>query len=304
MKQENQTSADSKKPNEDANALTQKKEKDSLLSRIYNYDDRHGGKLLKFTARNIFKLMEWLYALAYVPFIRKKIDALDPDKSDMSWIPINQNIEGADGIALPEEIIHRLIDKSNYRVSIDFCACRKVYDCKSYPEEIGCLFMGESAKKISKNICRELSIDEAKAHVRKALDAGLVPIIGEAQADHELLRIPAEHKLLTTCFCCECCCLSRFFKRGPHEVIHGIMEPVEGLSIEITDDCVGCGACVSKCFVEALKVEDGKVVMNEYCTLCGRCAGACPENAIKLKLDNPNAVDDVVNRVLSRVNLT
>lgn len=278
--------------------------KEPLLNRIYRFDSRHGSKMLKFTAKSVFKIFEYLYALAYIPFIQKRIPALDPEQSDMSWIPINKNIEGAEGIALPEEVVDRLIDLSNYRVVIDFCACRKVYTCKNYPEEIGCIFMGESAKKISKNISREVTREEAKGHLRRAIAAGLVPIVGEARADHDLLRIPPNGTLLTCCFCCECCCLSRFFKRGPADVIHGIMEPVEGLSIEITEDCVGCGACVKKCFVEAIEIKEGRAVMSEYCTLCGRCAGVCPENAIKLKLNNPNAVDDVIKRITGRIDLS
>ncbi len=281
-----------------------KKKIHTILDKIYKYDVEHGEKLLKFTAKSVFKIFEYLYAMAYIPRIRDKISALDPDKSDMSWIPINENIKGAEGIALPVEIIDRFIELSNCRVIIDFCACRKVYSCKNYPEKIGCLFMGESAKKISKAIGHEVTKDEAKAHLRKAIEAGLIPIVGEAEADHAILRIPREGKFLTTCFCCECCCLSRFFARGPHEVVQGIMEPVEGLSIEVTDECNGCGICESKCFTKGIKVKDGRAVMNEYCTLCGRCAGACPSNAIELKLDNPNAVDDVVNRILTRIDLS
>ncbi len=291
--------------NNDIISNSGKNEKDSIATKIYKWDSRHGNKLLKGTAKSIFKIFEYLYALAYMPFIQKRIPALDPEQSDMSWIPINKNIQGSDGIALPEEIIDRLIDMSSYRVVIDFCACRKVYTCKHYPEEIGCLFMGDSARKISDKISHEVTKEEAKTHMRKAIAAGLVPIVGEAAADHQILRIPPEGTLLTCCFCCECCCLSRFFKRGPSEIIHGIMEPLEGLSIEIAEeDCIGCGECVKKCFIEALEVQDGKVKMNEYCTLCGRCAGVCPENAIKLKLDNPNAVDDVIKRITGRVNLT
>ncbi len=283
--------------------LIKRKVKD-VLERLYQYDAKNDEKITKGFAKSIFKFMEYLYALAYIPFIRKKINALDPEQSDMSWIPINENIEGADGIALPEEIINRLIDLSNYRVIIDWCACRKVYSCENYPEEIGCLFMGESAKMISPKICHEVSKDEAKEHTRKAIESGLVPLVGEARADHDLLRIPPEGKLLTACFCCECCCLSRFFARGPHEVIQGIMEPVEGLSIEVSDECIGCGECETKCFTKSISIKDDKAVMNEYCTLCGRCAGACPQNAIKVTLDNPNAVDDVVNRVLGRIDLS
>jgi UDP-glucose 4-epimerase len=254
--------------------------------------------------KNFFKSFEWLYALAYIPALRDRIPALDPNLSDVSTIPINKDIEGAEGIALPEEVLDRLIDVSNYRVILNACACRNIYGCETYPQDIGCIFMGESAKKIPKDYSREATREEAKAHVRKALAAGLVPIVGEARADHDLLRIPFEGTLLTNCFCCECCCLSRAFRRGPVETVDGIMHPVEGLSVEVTDACVGCGTCVKSCFIDAIQVRAGQAVIDDYCRVCGRCAAACPHDAIKLTLDNPHAVDDVVNRILAKVDLS
>ncbi len=265
----------------------------------YEFDRKHGGRMVK----NFFKSFEWLYALAYIPTLREKIPALDPNLSDISTIPINRDIEGAEGIALPEEVIDRLIDISNYRVVLDACACRTIYGCKTYPQDLGCIFMGESAKKIPKDYCREASVEEAKAHVRKTIEAGLVPIVGEARADHDLLRIPYEGTLLTMCFCCECCCLSRAFRLGPLEMVDGIMHPVKGLTVQVTEDCNGCGTCASTCFLKTIKVVNGRAIIHPYCRICGRCAGACPSNAIKLKLDNPNAVDDVVNRILAKVDL-
>lgn len=266
----------------------------------YEFDRRRGGRMVT----KFFKSFEWLYSLAYIPALRDRVPALDPNLSDVSTIPINKDIEGAEGIALPEEVLDRLIDISNYRVILDGCACRKIYGCKTYPQDLGCIFMGESAKRIPKDYSREASVDEAKAHVRKALAAGLVPIVGEARADYELLRIPYEGKLLTNCFCCECCCLARAFRRGPVNTVDGILHPVEGLSVEVTDACVGCGTCVTKCFISAIQVRAGRAVIDDYCRVCGRCAGACPHDAIKLKLDNPHAVDDVVNRILAKVDLS
>lgn len=266
----------------------------------YEFDRKRGGRMVK----NFFKSFEWLYALAYIPALRDRIPALDPNLSDVSTLPINKDIEGAEGIALPEEVLDRLIDISNFRVIIDQCACRAIYGCEDYPKDIGCIFMGESARKIPDDYRREASVEEAKAHVRKAFAAGLVPIVGEARADHDLLRIPPEGKLLTTCFCCECCCLSRAFRHGPVETVDGIMHGVEGLTVEVTDACVGCGTCVESCFIGAIQVRAGQAVIDDYCRVCGRCAGVCPVNAIKLKLDNPNAVDDVVNRILAKVDLS
>jgi len=270
------------------------------VNAAFKYDKKHGGLLVK----NFFKSFEYLWALAYVPILRDKISALDPNLSDMSTIPINEDIEGAEGMALPYEVMDRLIDISNYRVIFKSCPCRQIYECKSYPEDVGCIFMGESARRIPRGMCTPATTEEAKAHVRKAIDAGLVPIIGEARADHDLMRIPYEGTLLTACFCCECCCLSRGFRRGPLETVNGIMHPVKGLSVEVTDDCIGCGQCESTCFLKAIQVKEGRAIIDAYCRVCGRCAGACPQNAIKLKLDNPNAVEDVVDRILAKVDLS
>ncbi len=276
-----------------------------LVDALVKYDKDHDGQIFMGLARYAFKLVEYLFALAYIPVIRDKIPSLDPEESEMNWIPINKDIEGSEGIALPEEVLDRLIDIADYRVILTSCACRRVYNCEACPQDIGCLFMGESAKQISPSVCYEATAKEAKAHIRKAVKAGLVPVVGEARADHELLRIPSEGTLLTACFCCECCCLSRFMRRGPQQLLNGMMPPLKGLSIEITDDCIACGKCESICFLEAIKVMGDRAVINDYCRMCGRCAGACPKNAIKLKLDNyPDAVDDVVNRVLSRVTLS
>ena len=50
-----------------------------------------------------------------------------------------------------------------------------------------------------------------------------------------------------------------------------------------TDKCVGCGACVDACPVEAIKMDDGVAVIDEgACTECGLCVDECPNEAINL----------------------
>ncbi len=47
------------------------------------------------------------------------------------------------------------------------------------------------------------------------------------------------------------------------------------------DTCIGCGACVDVCPVNALSMEDGKAVCDEgACIDCGACIATCPVQAI------------------------
>lgn len=49
------------------------------------------------------------------------------------------------------------------------------------------------------------------------------------------------------------------------------------------ESCIGCGACVDTCPVEALFMDDEKAVCDEEkCVDCGACVDACPVEAISL----------------------
>ncbi|MBN1860687.1 MAG: 4Fe-4S binding protein [Candidatus Thermoplasmatota archaeon] len=49
------------------------------------------------------------------------------------------------------------------------------------------------------------------------------------------------------------------------------------------EKCTGCGACVTACPVEALKVVNEKVEVNEdTCIDCGTCVDECPVQALSL----------------------
>jgi len=161
--------------------------------------------------------------------------------------------------------------------------------------------MGDSAMQIPEKMRREVGVEEAKAHVKKAVEAGLIPITGKARIDNDIFMIPDEGKLLTVCLCCECCCITRFSRYGTQESLESIHHPVEGLSVEVTDACIGCGACVSSCYLNAIEMAGQKAEIGNLCRVCGRCAMHCPQDAIKLKLDNPNAIEDVVQRIESVV---
>ena len=51
----------------------------------------------------------------------------------------------------------------------------------------------------------------------------------------------------------------------------------------VEDWCEGCGECVKHCNYNALRLIDGRSVVDaNLCILCGYCAGYCPEFCIKI----------------------
>ncbi len=48
----------------------------------------------------------------------------------------------------------------------------------------------------------------------------------------------------------------------------------------ISDECVGCMACVDECPVAAISEKDGKAFIDkDACIECGACVGVCPVEA-------------------------
>ena len=46
--------------------------------------------------------------------------------------------------------------------------------------------------------------------------------------------------------------------------------------------CVGCGACVKICPVEAISLKDGKADINmDRCIRCGKCHDVCKQDAVR-----------------------
>ncbi len=88
-----------------------------------------------------------------------------------------------------------------------------------------------------------------------------------------------------------------FFRHAPYRQLDHVMTPVEGLEIEVTNDCEGCGTCVETCGFEAITIENGKAIHNDICRKCGRCERTCPNNAVKIILNNENAVEDITKRI-------
>ena len=246
------------------------------------------------------ELMKGFYKL---PMVNRWHPWVRADKTDMRWLPINEDIQMPSDTPMPLEVLDRIIEEASHRALFDFCGCRKAFHCKHYPTEVGCLMMGDSAIESKASVpFRDVSVEEAKAHARKAIEAGLVPIVGKARVDNYLFKIKDRKKLLTVCFCCECCCVTRLSALMPLKIIEPAQPHLESLVIEFDPEkCKGCGKCVKTCYIQAITMVDKKASIGEYCRACGRCAIQCPNGAIELKITDPEFVEKTLDRIRSYV---
>ncbi len=198
-----------------------------------------------------------------------------------SFIPVKVDVERPGSVALPGAAVERLIEESPFRFILDRCLCRSLEMCRHYPEDLGCLFLGEGAREIESSLGREATVEEALAHHRKALSLGLIPMVGKVRWDSIWLGVRKADQLLTICHCCDCCCYFKLYRHLPQEAAAGLQK-LEGLEVRVTDDCDGCGICVDRCFIKAMRVEAGKAAPGKECRGCGRCAAVCPKRAVKI----------------------
>lgn len=229
--------------------------------------------------------------------------AFNPQMVDMTFLPAAVNV-GSEGSPLPVAVIEELIRRSPHRIISKTCTCRDAHNCTQHSKEIGCIHIGAATAEESDELCTHATVEEAIAHLHKAVDDGLMPFIGHVFYDHLYWDVNFEKPFLTICFCCECCCTNfNSYRTGMllNEEAQGIFKKLDGLHVHIdANKCIGCGTCVEKCFNHALKIgEDGISVWDEArCKGCSSCAIHCPQKAISITIDDvQKAVDDLLKRL-------
>ena len=123
-------------------------------------------------------------------------------------IPINKVIQGTESIVLPQTLLTTLVEQASDCYILEECLCRQAEHCQTYPHELGCLFLGKGAARIHPSMGRKATRETALAHIQKAVQLGLVPLIVHTAFDAYMLGIPY-HQMLAICFCCDCCCTVR-----------------------------------------------------------------------------------------------
>ena len=246
-----------------------------------------------------------LAKLTHVPIVRWIVTRMVFDKNDLTYltkdkiveVQLNKEIEPLDNIAVPSKVVEHFIQESSYRFIMDFCICRESMQCENYPIDLGCLFMGEAARKIPSELGRSATKEEALAHVNRCREEGLVHLIGRDKLDETWLGVGSTIPLVTVCNCCECCCLWRM-RPYLNDTLSSTIKRMPGIEIKVNDNCTGCGICTEDvCFIDNIKIEDGVVVIGDDCVVCGRCAEKCPHDAIEIIIKDKDFINKTIERV-------
>jgi UDP-glucose 4-epimerase len=228
---------------------------------------------------------------------------MDARGTNFTYLPVYENVELSGSNALPVSIVEHFINEASHHFILDYCLCRKGNGCKEYDIGIGCIFVGEGAREISQEVGRRASSEEALEHHRRAVDTGLIPVVGKVKIDAIGLGVKNHSRLMTICHCCPCCCITAGVHHAPRDV-RDILVRLEGVEVKVSADCTGCGACVDACIFEQLTIEDGVAVVGDECKGCGRCAMACPDDAITITVDNPDYINQCIERIAAYVDVS
>lgn len=186
-------------------------------------------------------------------------------------IPVGQSIP-VEHAVMPYEVADKIV-RSHKRILVAPCICRRernmVGEGCNRPEE-SCLVFGGGADFYLKNgLGRMISQEEALRILAEADRAGLV------------LQPNNARRAGNICCCCGCCCgVLRTIRKHPRPA--DIVSSAFRVAVD-SESCDGCGVCLDRCQMEALRLEDGRVAADlGRCIGCGLCATTCPTGSLTL----------------------
>jgi ferredoxin len=174
-------------------------------------------------------------------------------------------------VVLDYERATHIIDTAT-RITVGICYCRHKMQhlgkaCQN-PQEV-CLTFNTAAESLAKHkIAREIGQKEAHRIIEECMELGLVQLGDNVQEGVNWI-----------CNCCSCCCdgLLSYRKLGYNTRI-----TTNYLSGQGRGECKGCGSCVERCPVDAIRLGEDKdgseyvSVDTDRCIGCGVCVRFCP----------------------------
>jgi Fe-S-cluster-containing hydrogenase component 2 len=250
------------------------------------------------------KMMSWPVAGRFLSFIL--LPLVTKKNFNISYLPVNANIEPVASSALNRKIIEELIRRSSHRIIIKRCSCRDSKKCKNFPAEDSCLLLGEDTNVVDPRIADHVSVNEALDHTNKKIASGLIPMVGRVRMDDFFYGIPNRGRMLTVCFCCPCCCsILSTIPYLPAEAKSSIVRLKNVAVVVDAEKCMQCRHCIDACFAKAITLSGDRIHHDDHkCIGCGRCSMVCPQQATSLVVENVDAaINEILGRIKERVNV-
>lgn len=215
-------------------------------------------------------------------------------------MPLNVDItDKSQKVIVPMDMLKESLKNMTFIGGMDHCLCREANNCKDFPQDFGCLFLGEAGRFILKHgLGRELTYEEACAHIDRAAELGLMAQAAWLEIEHFFWSVTSDEgdKFLEVCFCCPCCCVGMRLMRNLTPNEYNRFHPSGWTAVADRTKCIGCKKCGAEtngCPVEAISFgKDGKVVIDQdRCLGCGICKSRCPADVIKIKQTMPMRKD-------------
>ncbi len=268
--------------------------------------------------RAVFDLRFTMARLTRLPILGRGVEKALFDQDDMFYLPRDRTVSAnraqeiemglevrPENVMLPSQVIDHFLRRSRYIFIMNTCMCRDASDCHDYPRDLGCIFLGRGTTRISPEMGRHVTVDEAIEHMRKAREKGLVHLIGRNKIDSVWLSAGPKEDLLSICNCCPCCCLWKMLPQLSHGIADSVTR-MPGVEVRVTDRCTGCGRCADEgwCFVDAITMQHGHAAIDERsCRGCGRCAERCPSGAVEVTVVDTAFMERAIGRIEPLVDL-
>lgn len=196
-------------------------------------------------------------------------------------IPIEQTIHPEEKTYTAEEAHAFVMSLDTDDLALVPCPCRVrtekmgIRECADHLPVASCVFIGGAAERfidigLGKKVTKQQTID----YIDEVVELGLIPTTNNSM----------DGPFGIMCMCCGCCC-SNIRGRTVWGDNPTAVRPSNFLP-EANDDCVMCGTCEDRCFLDAISMSDEgdrAVADPEKCIGCGVCAIGCPEDALKLR---------------------
>ncbi|MGA6926744.1 MAG: 4Fe-4S binding protein [Desulfosarcina sp.] len=206
----------------------------------------------------------------YMPTFLKK-GWLQTKTKQLRVVPVSKSVPAGMTVT-PYEAAEAIINAQS-KIVVSPCICRKEQrligkGCDK-PLEV-CLAFGGGAYYYEQNgLGRAIDKTEALSILKAGVEAGLVLQPGNQQ------------KPMNICMCCGCCC-------GILKNLNTLDKPALAVHTNYyarvdPELCTACEACVSRCQMDAITVDDVARVDPDRCIGCGLCVTDCPTDAMTLE---------------------